>query len=152
MSDLVEVTQFTGSLLQELVAIEKENFGEGGLNEWTLPVVAKYGKVFIFKESEDIKGLAELVRDWSDSQLAFLIGISLKKKYQNKGLGKIFLEKLLTQLGGTGIIKVRLTVSPENTNALNLYQKFGFEKVKLSPDMYGKGEDRLILETKLAKF
>jgi len=152
MADLVEVTQFTRSLLEELVEIERENFGEGGLNEWTLPVVAKYGKVFIFKEGEDIKGLAELIRDWSDSQLAFLIGISLKKKHQNKGLGKIFLEKLLAQLGGTGIIKVRLTVSLENRNALNLYKKFGFKKIKFSPDEYGKGEDRLILETKLSKF
>src|SRR3972149_3273897 len=151
MADLVEVTQFTRSLLEELVEIERENFGEGGLNEWTLPVVAKYGKVFIFKEGEDIKGLAELIRDWSDSQLAFLIGISLKKKHQNKGLGKIFLEALLAQLGGTGIIKVRLTVSLENRNALNLYQKFGFKKIKFSLDEYGKGEDRVILETTLSK-
>jgi len=151
MADLVEVTRFTRSLLEELVEIERENFGEGGLNEWTLPVVAKYGKVFIFKEGEDIKGLAELIRDWSDSQLAFLIGISLKKKHQNKGLGKIFLEKLLAQLGGTGIIKVRLTVSLENRNALNLYQKFGFKKIKFSLDEYGKGEDRVILETTLSK-
>jgi len=151
MADLVEVTQFTRSLLEELVEIERENFGEGGLNEWTLPVVAKYGKVFIFKEGEDIKGLAELIRDWSDSQLAFLIGISLKKKHQNKGLGKIFLEELLAQLGGTGIIKVRLTVSLENRNALNLYQKFGFKKIKFSLDEYGKGEDRVILETTLSK-
>src|SRR3990172_8082134 len=129
MADLIVLSELTPALLEKLTLIEKDNFGEGGLNEWTLPVVAKYGRVFVFKERNEIKGLAELVKDWSDSKLAFLIGFSLKKKYQGQGLGKIFLKKILKSLESEGILRLRLTVSPENTSALNLYQKFGFKKI-----------------------
>lgn len=148
---VVEVNKIDLPLLQEIVKHEEVVFGRGGLNEWTLPMVVRYGKVFILVKGKELAGVAELMKDWKESGLAFLIGFSIKKEHRQKGLGEFFLKNLIDLLKQDKVQKIQLTVSPSNTPALKLYEKFLFYQVDYNKDEYGKGEDRIFLELDLEK-
>lgn len=53
-------------------------------------------------------------------------GICLKKDYWGNGIGGKMLETVLENIGKTEIRKITLSVLEQNTNAINLYKKFGF--------------------------
>jgi len=56
------------------------------------------------------------------------VGISVKRKYWNMGIGTKMMEKLINFAKQTKIIKViHLGVRAENENAIHLYEKMGFE-------------------------
>lgn len=150
--DIFEIKDADSETLAELAALEEEAFGKGGLNEWTLPVVMRYGRVFVLVGKGKTVGLAELIKDWSDYDLAFLIGFSVKREHRNKGWGKFFLSEIITRLQKEGLNSLYLTVSPQNKSALSLYQKLGFLRVALLRDEYGKGEDRLLMGLRLGDF
>lgn len=148
--EVVELKELSCPLFEELVALEEAAFGRGGLNEWTLPVVMQYGKIFILKRNEEISGIAELIKYWQDPDSAFLINFSIKEAQRKKGLGKKFLAHILKNLQNENIKKVCLTVSPSNVAAINLYTKnYNFHQIEFLKDEYGSGQDRLLLEIDL---
>lgn len=147
-----EVKKIDPSLLEELEDFERKAFGEAGLDKWTLPVMIKYGRVFTLKEDNRVVGLAEFIRDWSDSKIAYVVGFSIEEESRGKGYGKTFLSKVLDKMNQEGVAKIILTVSPKNRKALALYNGFGFEQVDLVRDMYGTFEDRAVLELDMRRW
>lgn len=61
---------------------------------------------------------------------AFLSMIAVDPEYQNKGYGKILLNKAICQLKKKGFTNFNLQVLKGNIKAINFYNKFGFHKVK----------------------
>ena len=123
-------------ILNEFTRLEKVSFGKGGLNEWTLSVLIRYGKVFALYVGGELAGLTEIIKDWRDSSKAFIIGFSLKKESQGKGLGIHFLNKVIDELK-KDTDSVALTVSSDNSKALILYEKAGFTKETILLNEYG---------------
>lgn len=148
MLDILEVKQLDLTLLKRLAHFEEEAYEVGGFNEWTLAIFVRNGRLLILKKGDEIIGTAELIKDW-DSGKAYLAGFAVKKRERRKGLGSYFMGEILKRLRKAEFPGVQLTVSPKNTGALNLYQKFGFSVTTLVKDMYGKGEDRFIMELDL---
>ncbi len=146
--EVIEVVDLDLPLLEKLVILEEEAFGRGGLNEWTLPVFVKYGKVFLLKKGNEILGLSQILKSWHDSECAFIVGFSLTKKHRGKGFGKWFFTEILEALKKDRIKQVQLTASLDNLPALRLYKKLGFIKIGEKANLYGKGENRLIMELK----
>jgi ribosomal protein S18 acetylase RimI-like enzyme len=143
--DIVELKQLDLALLKKLAHFEEEAYEVGGFNEWTLAIFVRNGRLWILKKKGEIVGTAELIKDW-DSGEAYLAGFVIKREERRKGLGFCFLEEILKRLRKAEFPGVQLTVSPKNTGAMKLYQKFGFEAISFVKDMYGEGEDRLIME------
>jgi len=57
------------------------------------------------------------------------LGLSLQQSYWGLGIGSHMMQVLLTWAKGTNVIrKIDLSVVVENTTAVALYKKFGFEK------------------------
>ncbi len=55
--------------------------------------------------------------------------LMVDKKFQNQGIGKVTIEKLFDKvIKEHGNVKFFTSAEPENTVALNLYEKLGFEK------------------------
>ncbi len=53
-------------------------------------------------------------------------GICILKEYWGHGIGKVMIENILMWAGTAGIKKISLTVVQTNTNAIQLYKKYGF--------------------------
>lgn len=143
------VTEFDSELINRLTEIEEEVFGDGGLNRWTFPVFIRHGAVYILRCDGGICGIADLMRDWADPKLAFIVNFVIAKDNRGKGYGAIFLRSLIDNLREDGIGKVQLTVAPDNAAAIYLYSKVGFKQITELSNEYGAAVDRLLYELEL---
>ncbi|WP_186430280.1 GNAT family N-acetyltransferase [Clostridium sp. BSD9I1] len=55
-------------------------------------------------------------------------GICILKEYWGQGIGKVLLENILMWADTVGIEKISLTVVETNTNAIQLYKRYGFSE------------------------
>ncbi len=136
-------------LLLELVELEKGSFGEGGLNQWTLPPFLRYGRVYILENGSVVVGLAVILRSWGARDTAFIFSLEIEERLRGKGMGGFLLESIITSLGKEGIKRLELTVDPSNTAALRLYERKGFTHVETLRDFYGKGKNRLLMRLEI---
>ena len=138
-------------LLQDLSKLEIKNLGKNAsVNEWVLPVIAKYGKFIIARVSNsNIVGVCQLFRKWDDFNTAFIHSFYIDESYRNKGIGKKLLSEVINISKKDKVFKIELTVSPENDRALKLYQYFGFKVLTLKKNEYGPGVDRYLMSLKL---
>lgn len=136
-------------MIFKMAKLEAESFGSGGLNEWTLPVFIRYGRVFMLQDEDDILGLAQFIKDWNDEKTVFLVGLSIQPSVRGRGFSRLFLSGILGHLKGERIELVKLTVSNENIKALQLYQGLGFKQERQLMDEYGKGIDRTLMTLNL---
>ncbi len=71
---------------------------------------------------------------WSTSSLetklkkGIIYDLYVKPQFRNRGIGSALLESALRDLNEHGCEIVQLTVISENTKAIKLYEKFGFEE------------------------
>lgn len=56
-----------------------------------------------------------------------VLGISVKKKYWNKGIGNELLREIIEQARVIGYEQIELGVFSDNEKARKLYEKYGFE-------------------------
>ncbi|MFO7820038.1 MAG: GNAT family N-acetyltransferase [Halanaerobacter sp.] len=148
----VQIKRLTNNqqdIVQDLIKIEEEAFGVGGLNHWGFPPFIYHGAVYIAVVDKQAVGVIEYMRDFDEQDKAYLYGLAVAKDYRGKKIGNKLLEYSLNRLKEDKINKVELTVEPDNQIAINLYQKFGFEKSDYRQGEYGVEEDRLIMELNL---
>ena len=147
-----KVTSHDLDLIERLVELEQTEFDDYALSQWLITSFIQYGRTFaLFIDDEPI-GVAVYWRNWHPSTSVYLATISVREDLRGKGLGKFFLEETLNQLEEDEVVKVRLTVDPGNTPAINLYfDHFGFKPIKFQPHEYGQGEHRLVMELDLRK-
>ncbi len=143
------IREVNSGLIKELTFLEEDIFQRGGLNEWTLPVFIRYGRVYVLEEKGEIEGVAEFIRDWNDTKRVFLVGFYIRQDRRRKGLGKFFLKKIIELLKKEDVRDIRATVSSANEVALMLYEKSGFVKAGYLMNEYGPGEDRLLMKLNL---
>lgn len=137
------------TLLKKIIDLETEAFGVGALNEWFLPVLIRYGRLFLLEHDVEIVGVAHFVRDWRESKSAFMSGFCVKEEFRGRGYGARFLSQVLEQLSADGVASVKLTVFPENQRARRFYERFGFKAEGWQPDEYGPGQERLLMKVEL---
>ncbi len=68
------------------------------------------------------------------------LGISVVKAEWNSGIGSLLMEKLIEFARKSRIELIHLEVRSDNTRAIHLYEKFGFQRIGTSP-AYFKIED-----------
>ncbi len=133
-------------LISELVQLELEAFGIGGLNEWHLVPFIRHGRVYIGREEGRVVGLIQYMRDWDNPQKAYLMGVSIAKDMRGKGLGTRLISTSVEELRNEKITEIELTVDPKNRAAIKVYiEKLGFVEKGIRLDEYGAGEDRLVM-------
>ena len=144
----VEMVSRADNDLQEIMlTIDEEAFGEGSLNEWSLPPFLHYGRVYLARLNGKPVGIAELMRDWRDEELVYLYGYAVAQDYRGLGVGTSLLRFILEALPRAGFQRLQLTVHPENKIAIHIYEaKFGMKRVSFLKDYFGPGEDRWLLE------
>ncbi|TDT70627.1 ribosomal protein S18 acetylase RimI-like enzyme [Hypnocyclicus thermotrophus] len=147
----IEILSNEKEYIEQIIKIEERIFGKnGGVDYWILKPIIRYGKVLAIEENNKILAVAELINNW-DNNTIYIYGFCVDIKYQSKGIGKVFLEKLKEYIikNKKTIKNIVLTVDKENIKAIKLYEKLGFEIEKELKDEYGKGIDRLYMMFKI---
>lgn len=131
--------------IEGIVQIEKESFGDGGIDEWVVKPIARYGKIYIIKYESKLIGFVEMLKKWGKDEV-YIYSFAIKGNMQGKSFGKKLMEYTINQLKKEKISKLSLTVNGENIHAVKLYEKFGFKKIKTLKDEYGRGVHRVYME------
>jgi ribosomal-protein-alanine N-acetyltransferase len=140
------VTQIEPKLLDRLVFLEREAFGDGGMNEWHLVPVIRHGRVFVSKDKDVVVAEAQYMLDWDNPGLAYLIGVAVAGEVRGKGVGTKLLTGSIQHLFADKIDSIELTVEAGNVAAVKVYQeKLGFEVTDYRKNEYGPSQDRLVM-------
>ena len=78
-----------------------------------------------------------------DGDSAHLISIAVHRSSRRRGYAAALLKKTIGQLAEKGVSALRLEVSVNNTEAVRLYSKNGFEKLDTLPNYYSDGSDAM---------
>jgi len=131
-------------IIAEVAALEARAFGRGGLNEWHLPVIARYGQLYVLESKTGVLAAASLIKDWRGGG-SFLIDLVVDHELRGQGCGRLLMERVVDRLKKDGLAFIELTVAKDNISALNLYHQLGFKKKDIRLEEYGPGEDRLVM-------
>ena len=102
---------------------------------------------YVYKENEKVLGFINYSILYDRADLNF---IAIREEKQNQGIGSELLEFMIHDCEERRLINITLEVSIQNQNAMNLYEKFGFEK-KAIREKYYQGIDGILMEKELIK-
>ena len=137
----LRIRRATLSDVRRLAEIERACFEEGYpesllaffiTHERYVSLVAEVGGVVI---GLAVGGLEER----EHRRVGHIWTIEVLPAYRNRGIGTSLLKKLEEELAARGATEFCLEVRVDNTPALHLYEKFGYERVGLLKDYYGPG-------------
>lgn len=80
-----------------------------------------------------------------DRTEGWLLALAVRKTFRGQGHGRRLLAASLATLRKEGINTFRLTVDPNNADAVLLYERAGFLVEKMENDYLGPGEHRLLM-------
>ncbi|HEY3424885.1 MAG TPA: GNAT family N-acetyltransferase [Negativicutes bacterium] len=148
---MVELVQkIEPELIERLVQLEAEAFGQGGMNAWQLVPLIRHGRVYVVRKNQEIIGAVQYMLDWDSPQKAYMVGISIAKESRGQGAGTKLLQASFAALVKDNIKEVELTVDPNNVVAVKVYEcKLGFVAGNFRHNEYGAGEDRLVMKLSL---
>lgn len=113
-----------------------ENY-EFKLNEFT--------KCLVLEENKNIIGFITYAIIYETSEI---IDIVIDKENRNKGYASKLLEKVIDDIMKNNCLNITLEVSVENSFAIKLYKKYGFEIVSTRKGYYN-GVDAYLMNKKL---
>ncbi len=148
-----EINEFDWKLVSRIEKLEKRSLGsKASINRWVIPVIIRYGKFIVAQKGKNysgIIGVCELIRDWEHKDKIFLFAFYVDRDYRKKGVGRKLLSKAVDILKGENFKEIELTVDPDNESAVSLYKKFGFKRIALRENEYGRGVNRDLMRLKL---
>ena len=100
----------------------------------------------VAKEKNEIVGFAGIIILPDDIEITNIV---TKKTERKKGIGKLLLDKIIEISKEEKKELLSLEVNEKNLIAINLYSKFGFEKVGIRKKYYNGIEDAIIMTKKI---
>lgn len=131
---LVELQSHLVDLDKEEYLIVTKNSGEIYLEHLLFDVNKYKGKIFLYKEKEQIVGLVcGVVNNEEEATFETIVPkrgriteLVVSKKHRGKGIGKKLLNKMEEYLLGLGCKDVLLSVYAYNETAVEFYEKNGY--------------------------
>jgi len=106
----------------------------------------KDGFFVLLEPSGEVVGYTILV---DTKQYAYIFSIAILPKNRNQGYAELLLKFLAARCTEKHISKIRLDVRVDNTAAIELYKKLGYNEIKKKKNYYGNGLDALMMEKML---
>ncbi len=110
---------------------KQKNLAEKFLEE----LKCKNRETFVYECDNEYLGEVSIVFEKNDSDYCipqkrlYLSRVIVKKEYRNKGIGKELMNFIIEYAKSLNYKELSLGVNLDNYNALNLYVKFGFDKI-----------------------
>ncbi len=140
--------KFKKALISDLgIILEIEKSASGSklyspiLDEKEAKDYLKSSKIFLIY-LEDIP-IGSISYEVKDKDHAYIDGLVIKPEYQGKGFGTEAIEWILKLL--EGYQKISLVTHPENSNAIKIYEKYGFKKTHVIENYFGDDQPRVEL-------
>ena len=96
--------------------------------------------LYIQKNKEDVVGFVAGTISEKDCDIIMMV---IDVKSRRNGFGSLLLKNILHVLRDMGITNIYLEVAVNNSPAVNLYEKCGFEKINIRKSYY-KHDDKMI--------
>lgn len=106
-----------------------------------------FTQYYVYKKENQIVGFINYDIIYERAELIY---IAVLKEEQKQGIGSKLLQSMIEECEGQQLENITLEVSVENTEAIQLYQKFGFKKVATRKKYY-QGVDGILMEKELIK-
>lgn len=143
--DKLVIQKATVEDAEQIYLIEKENYKFFWDKNYILFNINLSEQIKIFYVAKVENEIVGYIVCWLSESTAHIHNISVKKNYQNLGVGSRLLEYLLNRLLCLNINTVVLEVRVSNLKAISLYKKFGFIEVKVKEKFYPDSEDALLM-------
>lgn len=95
---------------------------------------------YLMKYKDKYISSCDLVYDYgeyTDKNKVYISRLIVKKEYRNRGIGQELLKYMINLCEEKGYQQITVGVDTENSNALHIYKKFGFEIFETATDEYG---------------
>lgn len=108
--------------------------------------------LYVFEDNNERVGMFKLVpQTYRAGHVAYLGSFAIDSKQAGKGLGTKMLMTIIELAKQTGIKRIELSAGVQNTNAITLYKKCGFEEEGILRKLtHLKSEDRYIDEVMMS--
>lgn len=147
-----EIRKIEPDDFKHLLVIESESFDSGYSPYFIKMIPILYCNTsFIAVKGRGAQGYGMAAIEQGNPRRAWLLSLAVRPKYRGAGLGEKLITHILKSLAAAKVSDVLLTVTPNNTKAVDLYQRLGFATVKLLQDFYGPGEDRLLMKINISR-
>ena len=135
--------------LHKLSLYERQLYGNEGYPELLFyQAYRQWPSLLLVSQSDDdVSGYSMMTP--LDDKRVMLMSLLVATNYQQLGLGRALLNHSLVVAREQGFRMMELSVAPDNSKAIALYQKSGFTTREQIADYLGEGEDRLIMQLSL---
>jgi len=101
-----------------------------------------FNKVLIYKLDDKIIGYLDYSVMYERGEINYIF---ILKEYRNQKIGSKLLEYMINN---TNLDEISLEVNKNNTNAIKLYQKYGFREVNIRKGYYDGVDGILMLRSR----
>jgi len=103
-------------------------------------------RAYVYKIDDEVVGyvLAKYIGDTSD-----LLQIAVKKSFQNKKIGYELLKFVWDYLRNEGVEEMILEVATRKEKIIEFYESFGFERLYVRKNYYGRRRDALVMRLRV---
>ena len=145
---MVQLADATLNDIDALLAIET-TFGKDAWNydQFYSELTNPYGYYRVAKDHQVIVGYcgALILMDQADIQT-----IAITPLYRRQGIATLLLNDVLSHLASKAVQDVFLEVAVSNTDAIRLYERFGFKNIGIRRAYYQSGDDAIIMKKELS--
>ncbi len=136
-------------LLEMISEVDQEGFGVDGISPFNLSMFARAGYVMALISDGKVAAEAVLLRG-HEPDTGFVFGFASSVAFRGQGKGTILMQHMIDFAHSVGMVRLELTVNPENPLAIKLYQeKYGFVKIEDLKSHPEKHEPRILMQKKL---
>ncbi len=133
VEDLLKISQILYSDFDNFWTVE--TFKQELENPNTYYVVAKI--------DSEIVGFGGIYQILTEMQLNYIV---TKKEKRNLGIASQILDNLISFANNKNIEYITLEVNEKNTNAIKLYEKFGFKQIGLRKKYYNNIDNAILMQ------
>ncbi len=141
----IEIRLANNNDADEIAAFEENIFPDFWKKQSVLEEIEKE-KILVAIKEEKVCGYCIFMQAADEGEI---LKIAVNPQVRKMGIGKKLLEKTLSHLKELGAQVVYLEVRKSNLNAILLYEKVGFVKVRERKNYYSDSEDALIYTLKI---
>ena len=97
--------------------------------DWVTNALSRNDPFYVAVKEDAVIGWCDIIRhDRETIDHGGRLGMGVRASYRGQGIGSALMRASLSDAHDKGIERVDLEVFEENTRAIELYQKFGFER------------------------
>ena len=123
-----------------MVQLSSDMFNQSLNDEKIIKSLSKkycqYSNFYIYKDEKRIVGYCAFYTNTVHNDNCFISMLVIRKEYQNKGIGTMFVNKIVEICKEKNISAIELSVNKKNTKAINFYKKKQFDIVETDDKFY----------------